>query len=78
MARSVRITSRTADFFVATETTCFNAPLADKIFVNGYLLKSPEKRRRKKNFISICCFNLEYHINNVVHTFFLNLDKGAI
>ena len=73
MARSVRITSRTADFFVATETTCFNAPLDDKIFVNGYLLKSPEKKEEEKNFISICSFNLEYHINNVVHTFLFEL-----
>ena len=45
MARSVKITSRTADFLVATETTCFNAPLADRIFVTGYLLKSPEIKK---------------------------------
>ena len=45
MARSVKITSRTADFLVATETICFNAPLADRIFVTGYLLKSPEIKK---------------------------------
>ena len=76
MARSVRITSRTADFLVATETTCFNAPLADKIFVTGYLLKSPEKRK-KTSFPYVAS---TWNITSIMWStlFCLNLDKGAI